>query len=292
MEGRDPDRGSAEHEGVYDDWFDEPEAPPARRRRGGRRGADAAPDDPWEIPDAGARRARRSEAKPLVIAGRVVTPTQAAILAGSGIVVLLAILAAAGVFSGSSTPSAVTVTTVKQPASTTPATTTPTTPSTPTVQAPSTTLKPGDTGAQVKRLQQTLKALGHSPGTIDGSYGPGTKTAVAAFQTAQGLTADGVVGSQTLAALKQALTGQSGTPSTFAQPPTTTLKPGDTGAQVTLLQQALAALGHSPGKADGSYGPSTKQAVMAFQTAQGLTADGIVGSKTLAALTSALAASG
>ena len=58
------------------------------------------------------------------------------------------------------------------------------------------------------------------------------------------------------------------------------------------LQQALATLGFSPGKPDGTYGPATQQALKAFQKAHNLTADGIVGVQTLAALTSALQHSG
>ena len=71
--------------------------------------------------------------------------------------------------------------------------------------------------------------------------------------------------------------------------PTVTLKPGDNGAQVKLLQSALAQLGYSPGTVDGVYGTSTTTAVTAFQRAHKLTTDGILGPATLAALTSALA---
>lgn len=73
-----------------------------------------------------------------------------------------------------------------------------------------------------------------------------------------------------------------------AQAPEQTLKPGDTGSQVTLLQRALAALNFSPGKPDGDYGPSTQLAVEKFQLSKGLTADGIVGPATLNALQKAL----
>ncbi len=66
--------------------------------------------------------------------------------------------------------------------------------------------------------------------------------------------------------------------------PTTTLKPGATGAQVKLLQHALATLGYRPGKVDGRYGPATQRAVIRFQQAEGLTADGIFGAKTKLAL--------
>lgn len=289
MEGRDPDRDQG-----FDDWFDEPETVPEGRRRG-RRGTSEPDDDPWVIPDTRERPPRRrASPQPFVVGGRQVTPTQAAIVGGSAIVVLLAILAAAGVFSSSSNTAAPPVTTVQRPPATTSSssTFTPTT-TTPTVKAPATTLKPGDSGAQVKLLQQALTALGYSPGKADGAYGPATTTAVTNFQQAQGLTADGIFGSNTLAALKSALAAlPAGTQATPVQAPTSTLKPGDTGEQVKLLQQALTSLGFSPGKVDGSYGPSTKQAVMNFQKAHGLSTDGILGPNTLAALASALNTSG
>jgi hypothetical protein len=70
--------------------------------------------------------------------------------------------------------------------------------------------------------------------------------------------------------------------------PSQTLKPGDTGSQVIILQKALAALHFSPGKPDGDYGPSTQNAVERFQIAHNLGEDGIVGPATLAALQKAL----
>jgi hypothetical protein len=69
--------------------------------------------------------------------------------------------------------------------------------------------------------------------------------------------------------------------------PTQALKSGDSGVQVKRLQQALAAVGYSPGKVDGHYGPATKTALEKFQKAKKLTVDGILGPKTLAALTAA-----
>ncbi len=70
--------------------------------------------------------------------------------------------------------------------------------------------------------------------------------------------------------------------------PSQTLSPGATGSQVKVLQRALAALGFSPGKADGDYGPSTKTAVERFQVSKGLAEDGVVGAQTLNALQKAL----
>jgi hypothetical protein len=69
---------------------------------------------------------------------------------------------------------------------------------------------------------------------------------------------------------------------------------GDTGSDVKALQEALIALGYSCGEwgADGEFGKATRSAVLAFQTANNLAADGIVGEKTAAALNALLPESG
>jgi peptidoglycan hydrolase-like protein with peptidoglycan-binding domain len=82
--------------------------------------------------------------------------------------------------------------------------TTSSTTTTPAVHPPTTTLTPGVRGAQVRVLQRALAELGYSAGTIDGYYGPATKTAVSKFQRAHQLTADGTVGPATLTALRRA----------------------------------------------------------------------------------------
>jgi peptidoglycan hydrolase-like protein with peptidoglycan-binding domain len=77
------------------------------------------------------------------------------------------------------------------------------------------------------------------------------------------------------------------TPPTSTTAPTTThptLQEGSTNtAEVTLLQQRLAALGYQV-TADGSFGPGTKSAVMQFQTSKGLPATGVVDAATWHAL--------
>ena len=55
-------------------------------------------------------------------------------------------------------------------------------------------------GDLVVWAQEHLVAAGY-PTAVDGSYGPSTQAAVASFQTAQGLTADGIVGPATWTAL-------------------------------------------------------------------------------------------
>lgn len=63
-----------------------------------------------------------------------------------------------------------------------------------------------------------------------------------------------------------------------------TLHPGDSGTDVVALQNALAARGFNPGVADGTFGPATETALKSFQATAGLTADGIAGPQTIAAL--------
>jgi hypothetical protein len=84
--------------------------------------------------------------------------------------------------------------------------------------------------------------------------------------------------------------GTSGS-STFTLPEGTKLRVGQDNDPETVrrLQQALTTAGYDPGAADGTYGPQTKAAVVAFQEANGLSADGVVGPDTAAALNSALA---
>jgi peptidoglycan hydrolase-like protein with peptidoglycan-binding domain len=55
------------------------------------------------------------------------------------------------------------------------------------------------------------------------------------------------------------------------------LKLGESGPAVTALQQRLSDLGYWMGTPDGTYGQLTRQAVMAFQKAEGLGRDGTAG---------------
>ncbi|MGI5509130.1 peptidoglycan-binding domain-containing protein [Streptomyces sp. CA-106131] len=126
------------------------------------------------------------------------------------------------------------------------------------------TVQQGATGERVKTVQYLLDAHGASL-TVDGSFGPATDSAVRSFQSAHGLTADGIVGSNTWQAL------------------ITTVQKGATGPAVQAVQSQLNAHGASL-TVDGSFGPATDSAVRSFQSAHGLTVDGIVGSNTWQAL--------
>ena len=63
------------------------------------------------------------------------------------------------------------------------------------------TVSVGDSNDAVKTLQTELNAQGYDCGEADGVFGQNTLNAVIAFQTANGLDADGVVGAQTWGAL-------------------------------------------------------------------------------------------
>ena len=191
------------HEGPndpgYDDWFDEPDQP-TETQSGANRGVYEDTEEVWVLPEE--EDSRSPGQREIVIAGRAFTTTQVAIIGLSLLAIIFAILAAAGVFSGSKT-AAPPVTSLPKPVTVTvPATTAASTTAT---QGPQQTLKPGDTGSQVKALQQALASLGYSPGTPDGDYGPTTQFALEKFQAAKNLAADGVLGPATLAALQHAL---------------------------------------------------------------------------------------
>lgn len=62
------------------------------------------------------------------------------------------------------------------------------------------------------------------------------------------------------------------------------LQLNSSGPDVVALQQALQAAGFSPGAIDGSFGPGTEAAVLAFQHSEGIAADGVVGPNTASVL--------
>ena len=59
----------------------------------------------------------------------------------------------------------------------------------------------GSRGEQVRQVQQKLRQWDYYDGEIDGIFGQATYEAVVRFQRKNGLTPDGVVGTQTLSAL-------------------------------------------------------------------------------------------
>lgn len=137
----------------------------------------------------------------------------------------------------------------------------------------------GCTGDAVKTLQEKLNAKGFDSGNVDGIFGAKTYAAVTAFQKANSLGVDGIVGKLTWAKLYDA-TPVSVTPVT-AQP---MLRTGSRGDAVRKLQELLNAKGYTCGNVDGIFGSKTYAAVLEFQKANSLGVDGIVGPLTWAKL--------
>ncbi len=71
-------------------------------------------------------------------------------------------------------------------------------------------LKKGDTGSDVEKVQSRLRQWGYYQGAVDGIYGQDTKDAVILFQKRNGITADGVVGPATAKAIGITIGGSSG----------------------------------------------------------------------------------
>jgi peptidoglycan hydrolase-like protein with peptidoglycan-binding domain len=137
----------------------------------------------------------------------------------------------------------------------------------------------GGSGSLVSQLQEDLASLGYYSGTNTGYFGSATEDAVMRFQQDAGLTIDGQVGSGTSEAIQQRI----GTGSSSA-PASDTLMLNDSGAQVSELQRRLITLGYFDGPATGFFGSQTQAAVINFQQANGIAADGMVGRGTAEAL--------
>lgn len=121
-------------------------------------------------------------------------------------------------------------------------------------------VRQGEQGPIVFAIQYLLKFYGHNL-TVDGSFGPATRSAVITFQTSKGLAADGIVGPNTWSALIQGAT----------------IRLNSTGDDVRAVQHLLKTkFGHDL-NVDGIFGPKTESAVKEFQSAHHLAADGIVG---------------
>ena len=134
------------------------------------------------------------------------------------------------------------------------------------------TISLGSTGDDVKRLQRVLARhlLWNPFGPITGTFDASLETSVKSFQQSNGLTADGIVGPATWAAL----------PAYREASPE--LKQGSKGPAVAWLQKALSGavvvVEFVPytGAIDGIFGPKTETAVRALQTWAGGAANGVV----------------
>ncbi|MCH5344752.1 MAG: LysM peptidoglycan-binding domain-containing protein [Acetatifactor sp.] len=165
---------------------------------------------------------------------------------------------------------------------------------------PGTALRVGSTGLDVQTIQTWLNRIRRNypaiPTITDpaGTFGESTRAAVAKFQSIFNLTADGIVGKATwykLSSLYTAVTRLADLDSEGTNlgigtvPPSAVLRQGSRGQDVVTLQHLLDVISQyypavpAPTQ-DGIFGSGTRQSVIAFQNAMGLTPDGIVGART------------
>ncbi len=169
---------------------------------------------------------------------------------------------------------------------------------------PGTPLRVGSTGLNVQAIQTYLNRIRRNYPAIpvitdaSGTFGDSTRAAVVKFQNIFGLAADGIVGKSTwykLSSLYTAVTrlaelNSEGTGLGIGTvPPSSVLRQGSRGQDVITLQYLLDVISeYYPDipavDQDGIFGAGTRQAVAAFQSRMGLSADGIVGPATWNAL--------
>ena len=152
-------------------------------------------------------------------------------------------------------------------------------------------IRENSSGATVSKVQTELKALGYYYGQITGNAGPKTVAAIKSFQGKNGLTADGIAGPQTIAKIDAAYEAKGGS-SSGSGSSASGLKLNSKGTEVRNLQQDLTTLGYYWAEITGNFGAKTETAVKRFQEENGLTADGVAGTKTLNAIAAAVARKG
>lgn len=169
---------------------------------------------------------------------------------------------------------------------------------------PGTALRLGSSGLAVETIQTFLNRIRRNYPAIPlitdetGVFGNTTKAAVAKFQSIFNLTSDGIVGKATWYKLSEVYTAvtklaelnSEGTSLGIGTvPPSSVLRQGARGEDVITLQYLLNLISEFYPSVpsvtqDGIFGNGTRQAVIAFQQANQLTPDGIVGAGTWKAL--------
>ncbi len=168
-------------------------------------------------------------------------------------------------------------------------------------------LATGDSGDDVKRVQEYLNTLGYYNGKLSGNYLEGTTAGIKAFQEKNGLTPTGEADVATQRLLFSASAIAKDAPGATADPETDLgdtndvviagdgdedaiveyvkkLQRGSKGESVKQVQRRLTELGYFDGPVSGNYMNQTVAAVKAFQTQNGLKADGVTGETTWAML--------
>jgi peptidoglycan hydrolase-like protein with peptidoglycan-binding domain len=138
----------------------------------------------------------------------------------------------------------------------------------------------GYSRSEVRAAQQQLKNDGYYSGRIDGIDGPMTMAAIRSYQSANNLTVNGRLDSQTRDRLGISATGQASrqaiAPSSSAMTPSV--------ATVKSAQQKLQQDGFYSGSINGMFNPQTRSAIRQYQQNNGLTVNGQLDQQTLNSL--------
>lgn len=157
---------------------------------------------------------------------------------------------------------------------------------------PEKTLQYGDAGEHVLAAQEKLTELGYYFGQCSGRYLDGTQSAVRRFQKYNHMKETGKLDAASWERLfsKEVIARDGTTPYCTPTPTpeatpfvfvyTKKLEYGDKGELVSQLQQRLLELGFYEAKVSGGYYKVTRSAVRAFQSHNGLVADGVAGQQT------------
>ncbi len=133
----------------------------------------------------------------------------------------------------------------------------------------------GEKSQAVLNTEKLMRKLGYKSVKADGIFDKATQAASRKFEKRfPGMGDDGRIGAGQLKRMKQVLRAKEHPGSG------PTLKKGYKGAPVKRLQQRLEKMGFDVGKVDGVFGEGTRKAVIRFERAFGLKADGVVGKGT------------
>lgn len=147
----------------------------------------------------------------------------------------------------------------------------------------STVLKVGSSGDSVTKLQERLSELGFYNGEITGYFGEMTEAAYKKFQNAAGLSADGIAGKDERellysdsAPVAETEDNDKSENEEKNEESDGSYSVGSQGDEVSAIQQQLFDLGYYSGEVTGYFGELTEQAVMDFQSINGLEVTGVV----------------
>ena len=152
------------------------------------------------------------------------------------------------------------------------------------------TIQEGASSMAVLKMQHYLNIINKNEGDlpqlkVDGVFGSNTKLAVQFFQYQNKLEYDGIIGTNTWDKIITNVKKYTITPTPNAGSLQGPIMNGNVGLDVQKMQgylnQLLLTVNLST---DGVFGTNTEAAVVRFQTLNGLTADGKIGTKTFDAI--------